>query len=397
MHIILSHRVSQIKPSPTLSLSAAANRLKASGKPIINLTVGEPDFDTPEFIKQAARLALDGGFTKYTAVDGMLRLKQAVIDKFKHENKLDYALDQVIVSSGAKQSIYNLMQSLLNPGDEVIIPAPYWVSYPDMALLAEAKPVFISGSIESCLKITPQQLEAAITEKTRLFIINSPSNPTGMVYTHAELNELAKILLRHPKVFILTDDIYEHIYWGNESFNNIINICPELYDRTLVLNGCSKAYAMTGWRIGYAGGSKEVIRAMSNIQSQSTSNPNSIAQFAAVAALTGKQDSVQHMNEIYHQRHTFFLAGLNDIPGVHCLPAQGAFYSFPSFHTFIGTNKKFGSDYELADYLLNNANVATVPGSAFGTPGYLRLSYALDNASLKKALTQLKVALAGLA
>lgn len=397
MHINLSHRVSQIKPSPTLSLSAAANRLKASGKPIINLTVGEPDFDTPEFIKQAARLALDEGFTKYTAVDGILRLKQAVIDKFKHENKLDYALDQVIVSSGAKQSIYNLMQSLLNPGDEVIIPAPYWVSYPDMALLAEAKPVFISGSIESCLKITPQQLEAAITEKTRLFIINSPSNPTGMVYTHAELNELAKILLRHPKVFILTDDIYEHIYWGNESFNNIINICPELYDRTLVLNGCSKAYAMTGWRIGYAAGPKEVISAMSNIQSQSTSNPNSIAQFAAVAALTGKQDSVQHMNEIYHQRHRFFLAGLNDIPGVHCLSAQGAFYSFPSFHTFVGTNKKFGSDYELADFLLNNANVATVPGSAFGAPGYLRLSYALDNASLEKALIQLKAALAGLA
>ncbi len=397
MHINLSHRVSQIKPSPTLSLSAAANRLKAGGKPIINLTVGEPDFDTPESIKQAARLALDKGFTKYTAVDGTLRLKQAVVNKFKHENKLDYALDQVIVSSGAKQSIFNLMQSLLNPGDEVIIPAPYWVSYPDMALLAEAKPVFISGCIESCLKITPQQLEAAITENTRLFIINSPSNPTGMVYTHAELNELAKILLRHPSVFILTDDIYEHIYWGNEPFKNIINICPELHDRTLVLNGCSKAYAMTGWRIGYAAGPKEVIRAMSNIQSQSTSNPNSIAQFAATAALTGKQDSVQHMNEIYHQRHTFFSAGLNDIPGVHCLSAQGAFYSFPSFHTFIGTGKKFSSDYELADYLLNNANIATVPGSAFGAPGYLRLSYALDNVSLKKALIQLKTALAGLA
>ncbi len=218
-----------------------------------------------------------------------------------------------------------------------------------------------------------------------------------MVYTHAELNELAKILLRHPKIFILTDDIYEHIYWGKESFKNIINICPELYDRTLVLNGCSKAYAMTGWRIGYAAGPKEVIRAMSNIQSQSTSNPNSIAQFAAVAALTGKQDSVQHMNKIYHQRHTLFSAGLNNIPGVHCLSAQGAFYSFPSFHAFIGTNKKFDSDYELADYLLNNANVATVPGSAFGSPGYLRLSYALDNASLKKALIQLKASLAGLA
>lgn len=306
MHINLSHRVSQIKPSPTLSLSAAANRLKASGKPIINLTVGEPDFDTPEHIKQAARLALDQGCTKYTAVDGIMRLKQAVVDKFKLENQLDYSLGQVIVSSGAKQSIYNLMQSLLNPGDEVIIPTPYWVSYPDMVLLAEAKPVFILSSIESDLKITPQQLEATINEKTRLFIINSPSNPTGMVYTQTELRDLAKILLRHPSVFILTDDIYEHIYWGNKPFKNILNVCPELYDRTLVLNGCSKAYAMTGWRIGYAAGPKEVICAMANMQSQSTSNPNSIAQFAAVAALTGSQDCVQHMNTIYHQRHSFF-------------------------------------------------------------------------------------------
>ncbi|MFZ0218937.1 MAG: pyridoxal phosphate-dependent aminotransferase [Candidatus Aquirickettsiella sp.] len=396
MKINLSRRVSQIKPSPTLSLSAAANLLKASGKPIINLTVGEPDFDTPEPIKQAARLALDQGFTKYTAVDGILRLKQAVIQKFKLENQLDYALDQVIISSGAKQSIYNLMQSLLNPGDEVIIPSPYWVSYPDMALLAEAKPVFISSSIDSGLKITPQQLDLAINEKTRLFIINSPSNPTGMVYTQTELNQLAKVLLRHPSLFILTDDIYEHIYWGNEPFKNILNVCPELYDRTLVLNGCSKAYAMTGWRIGYAAGPKEVIRAMTNIQSQSTSNPNSIAQLAATAALTGSQDCVQHMNEIYHQRHTFFSAGLNKIPGVQCLSAQGAFYCFPSFHAFIGDNKKFVSDYELADYLLNKANVATVPGSAFGAPGYLRLSYALDNASLEKALIQLKAALVGL-
>lgn len=397
MKINLSHRVSQIKPSPTLSLSAAANRLKARGKPIINLTVGEPDFDTPEFIKQAARLALDEGFTKYTAVDGILRLKQAVVEKFKHENHLDYLLDQVIVSSGAKQSLYNLMQSLLNPGDEVIIPAPYWVSYPDMALLAEAKPVFISSSIESCLKITPQQLEAAINEKTRLFIINSPSNPTGMIYTHAELDALAKVLLRYPQVFILTDDIYEHIYWGKEPFKNIVNRCPELYDRTLVLNGCSKAYAMTGWRIGYAAGPKEVILAMSNIQSQSTSNPNSIAQYAATAALTGKQDCVHDMNTIYHQRHTLFSDGLKQIPGVRCLPAQGAFYSFPSFHAFIGANKKFTSDYELADYLLNKANVATVPGSAFGAPGYLRLSFALDQISLEKALVQLKAALIGLA
>ena len=390
MKINLSHRVSQIKPSPTLSLSAAANRLKATGKPIINLTVGEPDFDTPEHIKQAARLALDEGYTKYTPVDGIARLKQAVIEKFKQENQLNYSLDQVIVSSGAKQSIYNLMQSLLNPGDEVIIPAPYWVSYPDMALLAEAKPVFISSSLDCGLKISPEQLEAAINEKTRLFIINSPSNPTGRVYTEAELKALAEILLRHPSIFILTDDIYEHIYWGKEPFKNILNVCSELYERTLVLNGCSKAYAMTGWRIGYAAGPVEIIHAMANMQSQSTSNPNSIAQFAAIAALTGNQHCVHEMNKIYHQRHTLLLEGLEQIPGVQCLPAQGAFYSFPSFHSFIGNNHPFASDYELADYLLNKANIATVPGSAFGAPGYLRLSYAIDNASLEKALIQLK-------
>ena len=397
MKIILSHRLAQIKPSPTLSLSAAANRLKANGKPIINLTVGEPDFDTPESIKQAARAALDQGFTNYAAVDGMLALKQAVVDKFKRENKLNFPLDHVIVSSGAKQSIYNLMQCLLNPDDEVIIPAPYWVSYPDMALLAEAKPVIIATSIKQQLKITPAQLEAAITEKTRLFIINSPSNPTGMVYTPTELSELAKILLAHRQVFILTDDIYEHIYWGEQPFENIINVCPELSDRTLVLNGCSKAYAMTGWRIGYAAGPKEVIAAMANIQSQSTSNPNSIAQFAATSALTGNQDCVRQMNEIYRQRHDFFSAELNKIPGVTCLAAQGAFYSFPFFDAFIGTNKAFASDHELADYLLNKANLATVPGSAFGAPGYLRLSFAVDEASLKDALLRLKIALQGLA
>ncbi len=397
MKTILSHRVAQIKPSPTLSLSAAANRLKADGKPIINLTVGEPDFDTPESIKQAAREALEQGFTKYTAVDGMLRLKQAVVDKFKRENNLDYPLNQVIVSSGAKQSIYNLIQSLLNPGDEVIIPAPYWVSYPDIALLAEAKPVIISTSIEQQLKITPAQLKAAITEKTRLFIINSPSNPTGMVYTADELSELAKILLAHPQIFILTDDIYEHIYWGTQPFENILNVCPELSDRSLVLNGCSKAYAMTGWRIGYAAGPQQIIAAMANIQSQSTSNPNSIAQFAAASALTGNQECVRHMNAIYQQRHDFFSRELNKIPGLTCLAAQGAFYSFPSCHALIGANKAFASDHELADYLLNKANLATVPGSAFGAPGYLRLSFAVDEASLKEALTRLEIALRGLA
>lgn len=393
MKTILSHRVAQIKPSPTLSLSAAANRLKASGKPIINLTVGEPDFDTPQPIKQAAKQAIDQGCTKYTAVDGLLGLKQAVVDKFKYENKLDYSLNQIIVSSGAKQSIYNLMQALLNPNDEVIIPAPYWVSYPDMVLLAEAKPIVIPTSIQQHLKITAQQLAAAITEKTRLFIINSPSNPSGMVYTPAELKELAKVLLAHPKVFILSDDIYEHIYWGASPFSNIINVCPELYDRTLVLNGCSKAYAMTGWRIGYAAGPKEIVDAMANIQSQSTSNPNSIAQYAAIAALTGNQDCVQQMNKIYQERYEFFAQGLNSIPGLNCLPASGAFYCFPSFDTYIGENKMFVSDNELANYLLHKANLATVPGSAFGSPGHLRLSFAVDKTILEKALLQLKATL----
>jgi aspartate aminotransferase len=393
MKIKLAHRVTQIKPSPTLSLSAAANRLKASGRPIINLTVGEPDFDTPEFIKQAAHQALYQGFTKYTAVDGIPSLKQAIVEKFEKENQLSYSPDQIIVSSGAKQSIYNLMQALLNPQDEVIIPAPYWVSYPDIALLAEAKPVVIPTSIEQHLKITPKQLTAAITPQTRLLIVNSPSNPTGMVYTHAELKALSEVLLKNPQIFILTDDIYEHIYWGKPAFENIINVCPELYNRTIVLNGCSKTYAMTGWRIGFAAGPKEIIQAMANIQSQSTSNPNSIAQIAAQAALTGDQTCVLVMNEEYQKRHDFLSKALNDIPGISCLPATGAFYCFPSFTGVIGTDKSFSSDYELANYLLDTADVATVPGSAFGAPNHLRLSFALDIMELKKALHKIGKAL----
>lgn len=390
MKIMLSHRVTPIKPSPTLSLSAAANRLKASGKPIINLTVGEPDFDTPEFIKQAAHQAIDQGCTKYTAVDGIASLKQAVVDKFKQENKLSYVMEQIIVSSGAKQCIYNLMQALLNPGDEVIIPAPYWVSYPDIALLAEAKPVFIATTIEQNLKISAAQLAKAITPQTRLLIINSPSNPSGMVYTREELKELATVLLKNPQVFILSDDIYEHIYWGEQPFENIVNVCPELYERTIVLNGCSKAYAMTGWRIGYAAGAKEIIQAMTTIQSQSTSSPNSIAQIAATTALTGNQDCIHKMNTYYQQRHQFFYQGLNSISGVDCLAATGAFYCFPSFARFIGEGKTARSDYELADYLLNKTDIATVPGSAFGAPGHLRLSFATDETNLKNALIKLK-------
>ncbi len=390
MTIVLAHRILQIKPSPTLSLSAAANRLKAAGKPIINLTVGEPDFDTPEFIKQAACQALSDGFTKYTAVDGIPSLKQAIVDKLKKENHLAYSPEQIIVSNGAKQSIYNLMQALLNPQDEVIIPAPYWVSYPDMALLAEAKPVILSTDMEQCLKITPEQLAAAITPRTRLLILNSPSNPTGAVYTCEELQKFSKILLKNPQVYILTDDIYELIYWGKQAFSNIVNVCPELTNRTIVLNGCSKAYAMTGWRIGFAAGPKEIIQAMGNIQSQSTSNPNSIAQVAAQVALTGDQTCVRTMNAEYKKRHDFLFQALNDISDVNCLPAVGAFYCFPSFANFIGTSKPFTSDYALADYLLDKANVATVPGTAFGAPDHLRFSFAIDLVELKKALFSIK-------
>lgn len=396
MKTLLSHRVMQIKPSPTLQLSAQANRLKAAGRPIINLTVGEPDFNTPDFIKQAAHQALDQNKTRYTAVDGLPSLKQAIVQKLYRENQLTYVPEQIVVSSGAKQSIYNLMQALLNPGDEVIIPAPYWVSYPDMALLAEARPVFIETHLAQQLKITASQLAAAITPKTRLLILNSPSNPTGMVYTREELVALGEVLQQHPYVWVMSDDIYEHIYWGPHPFVNIINVCPTLYERTILINGCSKAYAMTGWRIGFAAGPAALIQAMANIQSQSTSNPNSIAQVAAQAAFEGDQQCVQEMNTIYEKRQCFFAQGLNDLLGVTCLPPMGAFYCFPAFPKWIGQSAPFASDYVLADYLLNKANLATVPGSAFGAPGHLRLSFALDEASLKQALAQLKDALADL-
>ncbi len=391
--ITLSNRVQTIKPSATLALSTRANQLKAAGKDIINLTVGEPDFDTPEHIKEAARQALRDGFTKYTAVDGIPKLKQAIIAKFARENQLNYEPAQVMVSTGAKQCIYNLMQALLNPGDEVIIPAPYWVSYPDMVLLAEGKPVFIETTVAQKFKITAEQLEKAITPRTKLLILNSPSNPSGMVYDKNELTALAKVLLRHPQVLIISDDMYEHIYWGKEPFVNILNACPELYDRTLVTNGMSKAYAMTGWRMGYIAGAKNLIIAMTNIQSQSTSNPNSIAQVAATAALEGDQQCVRDMNKAYHQRHELVLAKLQKMPGVHCLPADGAFYMFPSLQKFINANGAINSDVALAEHLLNHAEIALVPGSAFGTPGCMRISFATSVEILDKAMERMKIAL----
>ncbi len=389
MEIRLSERVSRIKPSPTLAITAHANALKAAGKDIIGLGAGEPDFDTPAHIKQAAVQALEEGFTKYTAVDGTPGLKQAIIDKFRRDNGLDYSPDQVLVSCGGKQSFYNLAQALLNPGDEVIIPAPYWVSYPDMVLLADGKPVIVGAGIEQNFRITPEQLEAAITPRTRLFVINSPSNPTGMAYTRAELAALGEVLLRHPQVLVATDDMYEHILWAEEPFCNILNACPELHDRCMVLNGVSKAYSMTGWRIGYAAGPAALVKAMKKVQSQSTSNPASISQVAAQAALEGDQACVSEMLAAFKKRHDHVVARLNKIDGITCLPAQGTFYAFPEVGGLID-RLPVADDVELSNYLLDQIGVALVPGSAFGSPGYLRLSFATSMAVLDEALDRLE-------
>ncbi|MFI4955080.1 MAG: pyridoxal phosphate-dependent aminotransferase [Gammaproteobacteria bacterium] len=392
MSIKLADRSGRIKPSPTLAVSARAAALKAQGKDVIDLGVGEPDFDTPDHVKAAAKAAIDAGFTKYTAVDGIPELKQAIINKFKQENNLTYERNQILVSVGGKQSFYNLAQALLNDGDEVIIPAPYWVSYPDMVLLAGGKPVIVETTLEQHLKITPQQLEAAITPKTRLFVINSPSNPTGMDYSPEELKALAEVLLKYPQVLIATDDMYEHIRWSSTPFMNIVNVCPDLYDRTIVLNGVSKAYSMTGWRIGYAGGPADLIAGMKNIQSQSTSNPASISQKAAVAALTGDQSFIKKMVQAFKERHDFVVKGLNAIPGIRCLPADGAFYAFFSVQGLIDRMPEINNDLELAEELLNTAEIALVPGSAFGAPGFMRLSYATSMENLQKALERLKLA-----
>ena len=393
MDITLSDRVKRIKPSPTLAVTARAAALRAEGKDIIGLGAGEPDFDTPEHIKQAAIAAIQRGFTKYTAVDGTKELKTAIVNKFKRENQLNYKLEQVLVSCGGKQSFYNLTQALLNPGDEVIIPAPYWVSYPDIVLLADGVPVILDAGMEQQFKITAAQLEAAITAKTRLVVINSPSNPTGMAYSRAELSALGEVLRRHPRVLIATDDMYEHIVWTKDPFVNILNACPDLYERTIVLNGVSKAYSMTGWRIGYAAGPLALMDAMKNIQSQSTSNPTSISQVAAQVALDGDQSCVKTMLESFKKRHDAVVARLNQIPGVRCLPGQGTFYAFASFHEVIQRMKGVDNDVQLAELLLEKAGVAMVPGSAFGSEGYLRLSFATSMDLLDKAIDRIAQAI----
>jgi aspartate aminotransferase len=389
----LADRVHRVKPSPTLAVTARVAELRAAGKDIIGLGAGEPDFGTPDHIREAAIKAIRDGFTRYTAVDGTPGLKQAIIAKFKRDNGLDFKPDQILVSCGGKQSFYNLCQAYLNSGDEVIIPAPYWVSYPDMVLLADGTPVILPTGMDTHFKVTPDQLDAAITARTRIVVINSPSNPTGVAYSKAELAALGEVLRQHPQVLIATDDMYEHILWTSEPFSNILNACPDLYDRTIVLNGVSKAYAMTGWRIGYAGGPAPLIKAMKKIQSQSTSNPTSISQVAAQAALDGDQSCIQPMLKAFHERHDFVVAELNKLPGVNCLPADGTFYCFPQVQDVIDRMDHIRDDVELSEHLLEAAGVALVPGTAFGAPGYIRFSFATSKEILTEALARLRKAL----
>ena len=386
----LSDRVQRIKPSPTLAITARAAELRAAGKDIIGLGAGEPDFDTPEHIKQAAVKAIADGFTKYTAVDGTAGLKKAIIDKLSRDNQLNYTPNQVLVSCGGKQSFFNLTQALLNKGDEVIIPAPYWVSYPDMVLLADGTPVIVEADIKQSFKITPEQLDAAITNKTRLVVLNSPSNPSGIAYSEKELVALGQVLLKYPEILVATDDMYEHILWSEEPFSNIVMACPELYDRTIVLNGVSKAYSMTGWRIGYAAGPENLIKAMKKVQSQSTSNPTSISQVAAEAALNGDQSCLKPMLAAFKERHEYVLNRLNSIAGITCLPSDGTFYSFPDVRGFIDKIDGVNNDMELSEYLIEKAGVALVPGTAFGSPGYIRISFATSLDVLKDALDRIE-------
>ncbi|OAD19733.1 aspartate/tyrosine/aromatic aminotransferase [Candidatus Thiomargarita nelsonii] len=394
MTLQIAQRVQAIKPSLTLAVTARAAEMRAAGHDIIGLGAGEPDFNTPDHIKAAAVEAINQGHTRYTAVDGIPALKQAIINKFARDNQLEYSMKQVLVSCGGKQSFYNLAQALLDPGDEVIIPAPYWVSYPDMVKLACAEPVIINADIQQGFKITPKQLETAITEKTRLFVMNSPSNPTGVHYTPEELAELGAVLSNYPKVIVATDDMYEHILWEGAPFKNILNMCPDLHERTIVLNGVSKAYAMTGWRIGYAGGPEKLIQKMKTIQSQSTSNPTSISQYAALAALEGSQSFIQDMVKTFKERHDFVLESLLKIEGIECQPCQGTFYIFPSMQ---GVMNRSGikTDVELSEMLIEKASVALVPGSAFGSPGYVRISFATSMENLKKAMERLHNTLVG--
>jgi aspartate aminotransferase len=384
--------MARVKPSPTGAVLALATSLRAAGRDIISLGTGEPDFDTPQFIKDAAVAAINAGMTKYTPIDGTAELKAAVQAKLQRDNGLEYSPAQIVVSSGAKQSLFNLCIGLLGPGDEAIIPAPYWVSYPDMVKLAEAEPVIINADIEQHFRISPEQLRAVITPSTRLLILNSPSNPTGASYSRAELEALGAVLEEHPNIVIASDDIYEHIHWADQPFVSFATACPALFDRTVTINGVSKAYAMTGWRIGYAAGPAELIGAMKTVQSQSTSNPCSVSQAAAVAALTGDQSVVTEMTRAYRERHDYMVAAINEIEGFECRPGEGTFYAFPRAVEAI-ERLGLSNDAELAKLLIEKADVATVPGSAFGAEGYIRMSFACSMQTLEEAVDRIKRAI----
>ncbi|WOV91233.1 MAG: pyridoxal phosphate-dependent aminotransferase [Candidatus Zeuxoniibacter abyssi] len=397
--ISLAERIGRIKPSPTVAVSAKAKELKAAGYNIANLGSGEPDFDTPQHIKDAATAAIAGGMTKYTAVDGTPELKKAIAEKFRRENSLDCSPKQIIVSAGAKHSLMNLMLAVLGPGDEVVIPAPYWVSYPDMSLLADATPVIIFTGAEQQYKISPAQLSEVLSEKTKVVVFNSPSNPSGALYSSDELAALGNILRDYPKIVIASDDIYEHIRYKGRPFANILNSCPDLAERTVIINGVSKAYAMTGWRIGYAAGPEKIIRAMTKIQSQMTTNPCSIAQAAAQAALEGGNECITPMLVAFDRRRRFMEKGLNDITGLNCPPIEGAFYAFPDAGEAIEKLHVAGkigetNDVALCEYLIEKAGVAAVPGSAFGCPGCFRISFAAADVVLQDALDKITQALA---
>lgn len=396
--LALSDRVLSIKESPTLSITAKAGKYKAEGRPIIGLAAGEPDFDTPQHIKDAAKAAIDAGFTKYTPVTGIPGLKKAIVNKFKQDNHLDYTINEVIVGVGGKQTIFNLCLAVLNKGDEVVVPAPYWVSYADIALVAEATPIIVECGIEQYFKILPAQLEAAITPKTKLVMLNSPSNPTGSVYTLDELKALGEVLVKYPHVLVATDDMYEHVNLTGDKFYNILNATPALKDRCIVLNGVSKAYSMTGWRIGYAAGPAYIINAMGILQSQSTSNPTSISQVAAQAALEGPQECITPMLDAFKLRHAYVVDRFNAMPGLSCLKAGGAFYAFPDARIAIANLHQAGkiveaSDMAFAEYLLEQFDVAVVPGSAFGAEGYFRISFATSMENLETALDRIEKAL----
>ena len=385
--------MARVRPSPTGAVLALISELRAQGRDIISLGAGEPDFDTPRHIRDAAVAAIAAGQTRYTPIDGTPELKSAIQAKFRRENGLDYDTTQIIVTSGGKQALFNLCLALLAPGDEAIIPTPCWVSYPDMVLLAEGEPVMIETGIEQHFKVTPAQLEARLNDRTRLVVLNSPGNPTGASYTRAELQALGAVIENHPEVVVVSDDIYEHIYWADEPFVSFATACPALFERTVTVNGVSKAYAMTGWRIGYAGGPAELIGAMTTVQSQSTSTPCSVSQAAAQAALDGDQGPVREMCAAYKHRHDYIVAALNEIAGVHCRPGEGAFYVFPRVQDAL-ERLDLADDTALAEKLITEADVACVPGAAFGAPGYLRMSFACSLETLEEALNRLNRVLA---